>query len=136
MNSEKLMKLTMDEIRLMNALEQVAQVSAKDCITNQSTVSFLVKEEDVGKAIGKNAVNVRALQDKLKKRIEIVGYQNEPEKVVAKELEITVQSTGEKNGKLVIKTSQNDKRKALGNGKFKRVKEFIKRNYDLELVIS
>ena len=126
----------MDEIRLINALEQVAQVSAKDCITNQRIISFLVKEEDVGKAIGKNAVNVRALQNKLKKHIEIIGYQLEPEKMVAKELEVTVQSTGKKNGKLVTKMSQSGKRKALGNGKFRRVKEFIERNHDLELIIS
>ena len=82
------MKLSMDEILLIKALEQISRVSPKDCITKGDVITYLVKEEEIGKAIGKKAANVKELESKLKKKIEIVGYYKEPEKVLSKTFDV------------------------------------------------
>jgi len=131
------MKLTMEDILLMGALEKVAGVSAKDCIASDNVIAYLVKEGDVGKAIGKAAVNVKALEERLKKRIEIVGYYPEPEKLVAAALEVKYNSAQVKGSKIVLAMDGQEKRKALTNmGRFRRVKEFVERNYKLDLILN
>ncbi len=120
----------------MNALIQVTNVSAKDCIVNDDLVTFLVKEEDVGKAIGKKAINVNKLQDKLKRRIEIIGWQKEPEKIISKTLEIEFKNAKNDGNKLIISMDSINKRKAMTSGaKIKRIRKLIKRNFDKELIL-
>jgi NusA-like KH domain protein len=126
----------MDEIHLMNALSQIAKVSAKDCIIDGNLITFLVKEEEVGKAIGKKAVNVKALQDKLNKKIEIIGYQKEPEKIVSKALGIEISSARINGDKLIISMDSINKRKAMTSGaKIKKIKKLIERNFGKELIL-
>jgi NusA-like KH domain protein len=149
----KKMKLTMKEILLMNALTQISEVSAKDCIVDDNIVSFLVAGNEVGKAIGKKAMNVKELETKLKKRIEIIGFFQKPEMVLESTFEIKSTSVKEdppkqslggvakqnvlqRKEKVVVNVNATDKKKVLGNfARFKRVKEFIKRNYGVELIL-
>ncbi len=120
----------------MNALSQISKVSAKDCIIEGNLITFLIKEEDVGKAIGKKATNVKALQEKLNKRVEIIGYQTEPEKIVSKALGIDVSSSKINGDKLVLSMDSINKRKAMASGaKLKRIKKLIKRNFEKELML-
>ena len=120
----------------MNALSQITKVSAKDCLIEGDLITFLVKEEEVGEAIGKKAVNVNALQDKLKKRIEIIGWQSEPEKMVSKTLGIEVLNAKVSGNKLTVSMDPINKRKAMASGaKIKRLKNLIKRNFGKELIL-
>lgn len=131
------MKLTMDDILLMNALTQVSGVSAKDCLVNGNLVSFFVNEKDMGKAIGRKAVNIKELESKLKRKIEIVAYSGKPENVVESTFEVKVDSVKINNGKLVVSMDNNSKKKVLGNiGRLKRLKELLKRNYELDLIVN
>ncbi len=131
------MKLTMDDILLMNALTHVSGVSAKDCLISGNLVSFFVNEKEVGKAIGRKAVNVKELEQKLKRKIEIVAYSEKPEAVVESTFEVKVSSAKINNGKLVVLMDSASKRKVLGNiGRLKRLKELLKRNYELDLIVK
>lgn len=131
------MKLSMDEIRLMNALEKISGANAKDCMVSENMVSFLVNEKEVGKAIGKKASNVKTLEEKLKKRVEIIGFQENPEELVKKALEIEFNGAKKDSGKMIVRLDSTNKRKLMKkNAKLKRVKEFVKRNCGLELLIS
>jgi len=130
------LKLTMDDILLMNALEKISGVSAKDCITSENLVSFLVKEGDVGKAIGKGASNVKMLEQRLNKRVEIIGWQEKPEDTASKALELNFSAVKANEGKLVLSMDPLSRRAAMKNSaRTKRVKEFIKRNYGLEVIL-
>lgn len=130
------MKLTMENILLMNALTKVSKVSPKDCIIDNNIVTFLVNSDEVGKAIGKKAINVKELETKLKKRIEIIGFYEKPEMVIEKTFDALSTSVKESKEKIVIMTDGTNKRKVLGNfSRFKRVKELIKRNYGVEVII-
>ena len=131
------MKLTMDDILLMNALEKVTGVSAKDCLVEGQLVTFLVPHGLVGKAIGKQAVNVKMLEQRLNKRIEIVGYFEKPEEIFSNSLEVNFTSAKTNNGRIVISLDQAGKAKAFkNNSRIKRLKELITRNFGLELIIN
>jgi NusA-like KH domain protein len=131
------MKLTMETIMLMNALDKVSGVDAKDCIENNGLVSYLVNENEVGKAIGKGATNVKMLESKLKKKVEIIPYGKKPESIITKTFEVELEKAEEKKGKLVLSITALNKKKIFSNsGRLKRVKELIKRNYELELIIA
>ena len=131
------MKLTMEDILLMNALEKVSGVSPKDCMAGETMVSFLVKESDMGKAIGKGASNIKTLEGSIKKRVEIIAYRENPEELAALALEVKIASFNKKNGKLFLNLDGTEKRKALSNiSRLRRVREFVKRNYDLDLIIG
>ncbi|VVB76309.1 NusA-like KH domain protein [uncultured archaeon] len=131
------MKLSMDDILLMNALEKVTGVNAKDCLVDGQLVSFLVPADLVGKAIGKAAVNVKSLEQQLKKRIEIVAYSDKPEEVFAKALEVNYVTARKTNDKIIVLLDPASKAKAYkNNSRIKRVRELIQRNFGLELVIN
>jgi len=131
------MKLSMDEILLMNALTQVTGVAAKDCVIDGQLVSFLIFEKDMGKAIGKKAANIKDLQEKLNKRIELVPYVEKPEEVFAKALEINYATARKSGGRIIVMLDAQNKAKAFKNSsRIRRVKEIIKRNFGLELIIN
>jgi N utilization substance protein A len=131
------MKLSMDNILLMNAMEKITGVSPKDCLVENNLVSFFVPEKLMGKAIGKKAVNIKLMEEKLNKRIELIPFSEKPEDSFAKSLEVNYLNTKRNNGKLIITLNQAGKGKAFKNNlRIKRIKEFIERNYGLELIVN
>ena len=131
------MKISMENIRLMSALEKITGVTPKDCLIEDQLVSYFVPEKDMGKAIGKAAVNIKNLEQKLNKRIEIVAYTAKPEDVFAMALEVNYTSSKVNDQKVIVSLDSASKSKAFkNNARIKRVKELIKRNFGLELVIA
>ncbi|MBI4052609.1 MAG: NusA-like transcription termination signal-binding factor [Candidatus Diapherotrites archaeon] len=134
------MKLGLEEIMLMNALEKISGVGARDCIVDGSTVSFLVWGKDVGRAIGKGAQNVKRLSERLGKKIEIVEYSKSPERFFKKALAPMavegVESRRGESGKAVSVRISSESRRTLMESKKKvaRVREIAKRNYGFEEV--
>jgi N utilization substance protein A len=127
----------MDDILLRAAMEKITGVSPKDCIVEGDLVSFLVPEQLMGKAIGKQAVNVKKLQETLKKRIELVPLYSKPEDVFSQSLEINYTAVKTNGNKLVITLDSANKSKAFkNNSRIRRVKELIERNFGLDLVIN
>ncbi len=131
------MKLSMDDILLMNGMEKITGVSPKDCLSEGDLISYLVPEQLMGKAIGKQAINVKKLQETLKKRIEFVPFYQKAEDIFSQALEINFTNIKTNGNKLVITLDSANKSKAFkNNSRIRRVKEFIQRNFGLELVIN
>ncbi len=76
------MKLDTELIKLINLFEEVTKAKVKDCFENNERLVFVVKDVDVLRAIGKNAANIKKVENMLKKRIKIVGYSEEITKFV------------------------------------------------------
>jgi len=130
-------KFSMDDILLINAFEKISKVNAKDCITEKNVISFLVEGKLVGKAIGKKAVNVKFLEQKLKKKIEIIGFYKKPEEVIKKTFDVEIEEINKKKGRIIITVDSLNKRKIMNNlSRLKRVRELMKRNYELELTVN
>ncbi|MFA5763806.1 MAG: hypothetical protein WC915_03250 [archaeon] len=131
------MKISMEDIMLITALENISKVNVKDCIAKGDVITYLVRGQEVGRAIGKKAVNVKLLENKLKKKIEIVGFYKEPADVLIKTFDVKIEEKQIKDKKLIIKLDALNKKKVFSKlSRFKRVQELIKRNYDLEMILN
>jgi NusA-like KH domain protein len=133
----KKMKFGMEEILLINAFEKISKVNVKDCILNQGTITYLVNGDDLGKAIGKKASNVKELEKRLKKKIEIIGLFKDPVQTVQKTFDIKIEENKIKNKNLIIKLDALNKKKLFNkSNRLKKVKELMKRNYDLTMIVN
>ena len=114
-------------------MQSLANVAPKDCLINTKTLSFLVKNKDMGKAIGKNGINIKKLAKTTGKTIEIIGFDDKTEEFLKKafnkikidEVEITEKTA-------FITLDLENKRLLLRNKKrFERIKNFALRNYNI-----
>lgn len=63
-------------MKLIALFESVTGAKVKDCIANEKTV-FIIEEGEMGKAIGKNGVNVKRMENMIKKKIKLVEFSND-----------------------------------------------------------
>lgn len=70
-------KLTADEIGYVTLLEDITGATVKDCI-NADEIIFVVKNGDMGLAIGKKGVNVNRIRKALGKKVEIIEHSDDP----------------------------------------------------------
>ena len=75
-------RLTTEEIMKIGFFEKIANVPIIDCILNDERVAFIVKEGDVGAAIGKGGENVKTAEEKFGKKVDIIEYSNDWRKFI------------------------------------------------------
>ena len=71
-------KLNNESIRYITLFESMTSALVKDCIISEAKLMFIVDEGQAGVAIGKNGLNIKNLENVLKKKIEIVEFSNDP----------------------------------------------------------
>ena len=78
-------EITFDEqtIKYVALFQDLTCTTVVDCVEAEDRLIFVVKEGDIGKAIGKKGENVAKLKRLLNKDIHVVEFSNEPEKFVA-----------------------------------------------------
>lgn len=69
--------LDSDSIKLLSLFSSISGVDVKDCVITDQMAVFVVPEGDVGRAVGKGGINVRKLENTLKKKIKIVEYKDD-----------------------------------------------------------
>jgi N utilization substance protein A len=74
-------KLGTEEIKYINLFENMTGASVKDCIL-QEKVFFVVKQGQMGLAIGRKGANIQRLTETIGKPIEIIEYSDDPETFV------------------------------------------------------
>ena len=69
-------KYDSDLIKLITLFESMSGANAKDCITydNKDNIIFIIEENEMGKAIGKNGANIKRVEDLLKRKIKLVEF--------------------------------------------------------------
>ena len=63
-------------IKLMMLFESMSGAKVKDCISNDK-VMFIVGENDMGRAIGKNGANIKKFENKLKKKVKLAEFSSD-----------------------------------------------------------
>ena len=63
-------------IKLITLFESMTGASVKDCIVDDK-LTFVVEENEMGKAIGKGGANIKKLEHALKKRIRVIEFNND-----------------------------------------------------------
>ena len=132
------MKLERDAILYINELENLTKVQARDCIIKDKTITYVIDDNQVGKAIGKNGNIIKQLSKNFAKKIEIVPFFEKPEEFIKnylKEGEISkVDFSKDENDKsvIVIVLTREGKRKILGNSmKLKKARDILQRSYNI-----
>ena len=63
-------------MKLMTLFESMTGAKVKDCIANERLM-FIIEENEMGKAIGKNGANIKRMENMLKKKIKLVEFSND-----------------------------------------------------------
>ena len=72
------MKYDQELIGYINIFESISTAKVKDVFfDNKGILTFIVNEGDIGKAVGKKGMNVKRLNNLLKKRLRIVEFNND-----------------------------------------------------------
>jgi transcription termination/antitermination protein NusA len=107
---------TGETLKLMSLFESITRTQLKDCfVDDNSMLTFIVVNGDIGKAIGKDATNVRKLESMLNRKIKIVEFNPEllgfirnliyplrPRNIVEEDGIVTIESSDSKSRGLLI----------------------------------
>jgi N utilization substance protein A len=137
-------KFTGTEMRYIALFESISGANAKDCIIDeeQGRVILVVKEGEIGAAIGKGGRNIRLLERMTGKKHEVIEYAEDPAQfiknalkpAVVKEVRIIERPDGKTMA--VVNVHPRDKGVAIGkNGRnAERLRFLIKRYFQIQNV--
>lgn len=137
-------KLTTEGIRYIALFESLTGAVARDCIVDEENdrIIFVVKNGDMGLAIGKNGNNINRVKKSIGKHIEIVEHSDDLNEFVANALQPVavkkVQVVSKDYKRMAyVEVMSKDKGLAIGkNGRnIQKAKVLVQRHYGLEDVI-
>jgi len=126
-------KLETDTIRTIAVFEKVTKVHAKDCIITDDCIYFLVNQDKIGLAIGKNGSVAKELKNVLGRNIKIFAHSEEPEALI-KNMIPNVKNIHMNNGSVIITIPANEKVNIIGkNGRnIKAIKTIMDRHFGIK----
>jgi len=131
--------ISFKERRYIEELRILTRATALDCIIDErfDRIVYLIKEGDMGLAIGRKGNNIRKMQRVLGKRVEMVEYSPEIErftKNVFKPAEVTGVERRD-DGKITVYVSKGDLGIAIGKGgcTIEKARNLLSRYFDAEL---
>lgn len=63
-------------MKLMTLFESMSGAKVKDCIANKKII-FIIGENEMGKAIGRNGVNIKRMENMVKKKIKLIEFSDD-----------------------------------------------------------
>lgn len=129
-----MIKLSGPEIKYITMFEKLTGATVKDCISNDD-LTFVIKEGDMGIAIGKNGFIINKIKKEMGKEIHVYEHSEDPAQFIKNlfyPINIEKVEINDKKAKVYI--NQNEKKRAIGRGgkKINTVKEISKRHFDIE----
>ena len=129
-----MIKLSGQEIKYITMFEKLTGATVKDCISNED-LTFVIKEGDMGIAIGKNGFIINKIKKEMGKEIHVYEHSEDPTKFIKNLFyPITIEKVEISDKKAKVYINQNEKKRAIGRGgkKINTVKEIAKRHFDIE----
>lgn len=130
--TEVTFRLDTDTIKQIALFESVTKAQVSDCFPFEDKLLFIVAEGDIGKAIGKAGSNVKLLEQKFNKRLEIIEFNKDPIRFVANILKpVTIKSSElvPKEVGNVLNISINSNRVTFPSKKVKKAKILLKKYF-------
>jgi len=138
------LRLGADEIRYIGLFESITGATVKDCLVeeNDDNIVFVVKEGEMGLAIGKKGANLAKVREMINKGIDIVEYSEDPTNFLEnlmKPAKIINIKYADKDGKKVASIEVNKKDRGIAIGRsgknIKRAKVLLKRHQAVDDVM-
>jgi len=137
-------RFTSREMRYIALFESITSATVKDCVIDDelNRIIFIIKEGDIGVAIGKRGKNIHLLEKMTGKKHEIIEHSESPAQFIknalkpaqVKEIRITQRS----DGKTIAVVSVNPKDKGVAIGKngrnAERIRFLAKRYFQIQNV--
>ena len=131
-------------MRYIALFESITGAAVKDCILDEEAnrAIFIVKEGDIGMAIGKGGKNIHLLERMTSKKHEIIEYSEDPAQFIKNALKpanvMEIRITEKPDGKsiAVVAVTPKDKGVAIGrNGRnAERIRFLAKRYFQIQNV--
>jgi transcription termination/antitermination protein NusA len=135
-------RLTAESIQYIALFENMTRAKILDCIPEEERLVYVVKQGDMGLAIGKSGENINRVKKALDKPIELVEYSEDPVTFLKNAFgPVSLNSVNiiNKNGKRLAYVEVPNKEKGLAigrNGKnIEKVKMLARRHQNIEDVI-
>ena len=137
--------LTDEEMRYIALFEEFTGVVVKDCIIDRerNRIIFVVKEGQVGKAVGRSGSRIKMLNKLLNKSVEVVEYSDNLEDMIRKSLfparvnAIKVAKTANGKKVVIVSVPPSDKGIAIGRDgrNVSRARILAKRYFGIDKVM-
>lgn len=137
-------KLTSHEMRFIALFESITGATVKDCIVDNdlNRIIFVVKEGDVGMAIGRKGKNIRLLERMTSKKHEVIEHSEKPAQFIKNALKPArvkeIRITERPDGKAIAVVSVNPRDKGIAIGKngrnAERIRFLAKRYFEIQNV--
>lgn len=134
--------LDLKTIRYINLLDRESNVKTSKCFLYNNVIIFAVPENQISKAIGHNAENVRRIQEQLGKRVKIIaqasGIENAERFIKDIISPVSFKSVEIKEGILVLTAGMENKASLIGRNRRREeeLKEIIKNTFNIEMKIA
>ncbi len=138
-------KLTAEELRYIALFETLTGATAKDCVVDaeDGRLIFVIKQGNLGMAIGKRGANIKKVRSILGKQVEVVEYADSPvnfiQNMLAPARVRSVHITEKKDGKKIAIVNVDPKDKGLAIGKngrtIARARLLARRHFGIEDII-
>lgn len=109
-------KIDLENLGFSTLFEKITRTHVRDSFPYTDVIYFVVNPGFVGKALGKGAVNIKKLQDRLNKRVRIIEYSSSAKTFVERVMyPLKVEEILENESELILKdTNTKTKGKLIG----------------------
>ncbi|MEM1514514.1 MAG: NusA-like transcription termination signal-binding factor [Candidatus Bathyarchaeia archaeon] len=138
-------RLTNEELEYIRLFESITGTMARDCIIDSKfeRIIFVIKEGEIGMAVGKGGKNIALLEKITGKKYEIVEFSDDPVRFLKNVLKPAnvkeVRVTKKPNGNMIAVISVDNKDKGIAIGKNGRNAEkariLAKRYFNIDSVL-
>ena len=130
-------KYSSDLMKYISLFESVTRAKVRDCIVNEDVI-FVVHENEMGRAIGKQGSNIKRIEGILKKKIRLVESSNDVSQFVQNLIyPIRAKEIKEEDGLVTIYGNDTKTRGMLiGRDKHKinSINDIVKRYFEIKEV--
>jgi transcription termination/antitermination protein NusA len=130
-------KYDSDIIKLITLFESMTGAKVKDCISGEKLL-FIVEENNMGIAIGRNGSNIKRLENALKKKIKLAEFSDDAAQFVRNLVyPADVAETNNEDGIITVRCRDSTTRAMLigrNRQKIKGINGIVKRYFDIKEV--